>query len=438
MTRARSISWAVVGCLASWAAPGCVDTTPRASPVAANADPRSGITLPREWPPRDTEFINRVASDPPQAPRAPDTPPYCSLPGVRRVDGGRQLFVDDYLVDWARTRNVTRTWGRLRLKNPAVLTPNQGMDASCHQARCKGMRTARPFGGGSLYDPARRRLLLWYRCGWRGGPHHGVPGGRTCVATSRDGLRFERPKLATSFSPAPDRRALRPRSPKVVRPARGTNVVLATAHVEAFEPDRRALRPHSPKVVRPARGTNVVLATAHVEAFEVAYDFLRTPPRFVALRMEYMTGGRRYREYTPYVSADGLAWTKPPPDGWRSPGVLADRSTFFLNPLRRDPVWAFSLRENLCRGGPSRHMRARRLFEAPHAEAPLRRIAMRGGRPLYGAYFQCEPLLEGDAAVPCCVSTSELGYPEKYCVDLREPPRHRADVATGDNVASMA
>ena len=56
---------------------------------------------------------------------------------------------------------------------------------------------------------------------------------------------------------------------------------------------------------------------------------MRTPPRFVALRMEYMTGGRRYREYTPYVSADGLAWTKPPPDGWRSPGVLADRSTFF-------------------------------------------------------------------------------------------------------------
>ena len=111
--------------------------------------------------------------------------------------------------------------------------------------------------------------------------------------------------------------------------------------------------------------------------------------------------------------------------------MLADRSTFFLNPLRRDPVWAFSLRENLCRGGPSRHMRARRLFEAPHAEAPLRRIAMRGGRPLYGAYFQCEPLLEGDAAVPCCVSTSELGYPEKYCVDLREPPRRRADAVTG-------
>ena len=28
-------------------------------------------------------------------------------------------------------------------------------------------------------------------------------------------------------------------------------------------------------------------------------------------------------------------------------------------------------------------------------------------------------------------SISELGYPEKYCVDLREPPRHRADAVTG-------
>ena len=38
-------------------------------------------------------------------------------------------------------------------------------------------------------------------------------------------------------------------------------------------------------------------------------------------------------------------------------------------------------------------------------------------------------------------STSELGYPEKYCVDLREPSRHRTDAVRrghGDNVASMA
>ena len=32
---------------------------------------------------------------------------------------------------------------------------------------------------------------------------------------------------------------------------------------------------------------------------------------------------------------------------------------------------------------------------------------------------------------PAWKSTSELGYPEKYCMDLREPPRHRADTIAG-------
>ena len=31
------------------------------------------------------------------------------------------------------------------------------------------------------------------------------------------------------------------------------------------------------------------------------------------------------------------------------------------------------------------------------------------------------------SSVVACVETSELGYPEKYCVDLCEPPRHRTD-----------
>ena len=72
-----------------------------------------------------------------------------------------------------------------------------------------------------------------------------------------------------------------------------------------------------------------------------------------------MTGGKRVAPYTAYESADGVRWKK---SQWVEPLVMADRSTFFLNPLRDPPVWAFSLRENLCKGGPSGHMRAR-----PHA-----------------------------------------------------------------------
>ena len=89
---------------------------------------------------------------------------------------------------------------------------------------------------------------------------------------------------------------------------------------------------------RLGRAQNVVISSLHVEAFEVAYDHLASPPRFVALRMEYMTGGRRYGEFVPYVSKDGLKWSKPKGKaaGWDSPGVLADRSTFFLNPSRAE------------------------------------------------------------------------------------------------------
>lgn len=397
----KAMLWSCALLALARAAPGCVNTTGPAPPVAATADPRSGIVRPRPWPPRDVDFNTRIASDPPQAPRTPASPPYCrDTLSVRRIDGGRQLFVDNYLLDWRRTRNVTRTWGRLKIKDPKVLAPTGPMDASCHTKDCKPRKTARPFGGGSLYDPVRKRLLLWYRCGWRGVSYRGVPGGRTCVASSTDGLRFHRPRLPAAASAPAQKPHARGKRPKA---------------------DRRVLRENQ----TPLRGgTNVVIATASVEAFEVAYDFLSTPPRFVALRMEYMTHGSRYREYEPYVSSDGLAWKiAPKGDRWRSPGVMADRSTFFLNPLREKPVWAFSLRENLCQGGPSGHMRARRLFEAPYAEAPLRRIKMKGDRPLYSAYYQCAPLLEGDEAVPW------------FAVDRQDCVFGQCDVYSVDGIA---
>ena len=77
------------------------------------------------------------------------------------------------------------------------------------------------------------------------------------------------------------------------------------------------------------------------------------------MRMEWTTGGARTGPYTLYSSLDGVAWRA---HADRATGVMADRSTFFLNPLRaaRKPVWVFSLRENLCAAGPSGHMRARR------------------------------------------------------------------------------
>ena len=37
----------------------------------------------------------------------------------------------------------------------------------------------------------------------------------------------------------------------------------------------------------------------------------------------------------------------------------------------------------------------------------------------------------GVASIAVWKSTSELGYPENYCGDLCDPPRHRADAVVG-------
>ena len=77
----------------------------------------------------------------------------------------------------------------------------------------------------------------------------------------------------------------------------------------------------------------------------MVYDHVASPPRFVAMRMEWMTGGRRFGPYTLYDSRDGVHWRARRD---RHTGAMADRSTFFLNPLRSPPQWTLSLRENLC------------------------------------------------------------------------------------------
>ena len=113
-------------------------------------------------------------------------PPYetsDAAPSVICLGRGRQLFVDDFFVDTAAS-NVERAWHTATIHSMHALVPSLPWETGGGQRR-----TARPFGAGSLIDPTGSKLLLWYRCGWRGSE------GRTCVAFSRDGLRFIKPKL---------------------------------------------------------------------------------------------------------------------------------------------------------------------------------------------------------------------------------------------------
>jgi hypothetical protein len=114
----------------------------------------NGIRLPTPFPPT-----------PKDTPRDPVTPYYLtSPPSVIPIDLGRQLFVDDFLID---KTNLKRTYYRATYfpKNP-VLTG--------------GM----VFSDGIFYDPDAKIFKMWYH----------IKGG-TGYATSRDGISWDKPNL---------------------------------------------------------------------------------------------------------------------------------------------------------------------------------------------------------------------------------------------------
>jgi hypothetical protein len=107
-------------------------------------------------------------------------PPYLtSPPSVIPIDLGRQLFVDDFLIE---STTLTRTCHQATY-HPAtpVLKPDQPWEAWG-----KGPM-AMVFSDGVWYDPTDKRFKMWYYGG------HG--GGTTCYATSADGIHWEKPKL---------------------------------------------------------------------------------------------------------------------------------------------------------------------------------------------------------------------------------------------------
>jgi len=127
----------------------------------------NGIPVPDPWPPQ-VEFS-----------RQPEPlPPYLqSPPEVIPIDVGRQLFVDDFLIQ--RT-TLTRTWHQATWhpENP-VLVPDRPWENE--EGPC-----AMPFSDGVWWDPAERLFKMWYM----GGYVHA-----TCYATSRDGLHWDKPAL---------------------------------------------------------------------------------------------------------------------------------------------------------------------------------------------------------------------------------------------------
>lgn len=135
----------------------------------------NGITLGSPWPPR------LLVPD-----EQPIVPPYlASPPEVVPIDVGRQLFVDDFLVE---DTTLTRTY-HAATYHPAspVLRPDrpwEQRDDMAERTKQPSNPAAMVFSDGVFWDPRDRVFKMWYMGGY---------GMTTCLATSTDGIEWTRP-----------------------------------------------------------------------------------------------------------------------------------------------------------------------------------------------------------------------------------------------------
>ena len=96
----------------------------------------NGIVLPDNWPPPD---VDKDSVEPLAVPYLE------SPPDVTCIDVGRQLFVDDFLIE---STTLTRIFGKPRLhESSPVLQPETDEEMDC--GNCP---MASPFNDGVWYD----------------------------------------------------------------------------------------------------------------------------------------------------------------------------------------------------------------------------------------------------------------------------------------------
>lgn len=214
-------------------------------------------------------------------PRTPMPVPYLDTPPeVIPIDGGRQLFVDDFLIE---RHSLTRQFHRPHPHptNP-LLRPETEWEVG-------DVPFAMPFSDGVWFDPEDRLFKMWYA---------GNEMWCTCLATSRDGIAWERPHLDV---------------------VPGTNIVLDLP-----------------------RDSSTVWRDPDVEPTE-RYKMIQTVKQKLSMKEPLIGAATGTFAFTLsyFTAPDGVHWTKRA----ESPAAQAtgDRSTFWRDPFRG--TWVYSLRD---------------------------------------------------------------------------------------------
>ena len=163
------------------------DPTPTPTPTPTPGDNEddegaiyNGIKLPSQWPP-----TRSYSSDI----RKGMTPFYLiSRPTTVNISVGRQLFVDNFLIESTTLQRVMH-YPEYVAQNP-VLSPDKDWEKS----GTKGAAFAAPFSDGVWYDESENKFKMWYMAG--GGQYSTSSAGVTCYAESTDGKTWTKPSLA--------------------------------------------------------------------------------------------------------------------------------------------------------------------------------------------------------------------------------------------------
>ena len=250
----------------------------------------NGIVLPSAWPPQETDQILLKS------------PAYLvNKPAVVSIDIGRQLFVDDFLIESStlmRTFHQPEKYPGNPVLEPETVSEKTGGTVPGVVPGADGRypldSSACAFDDGVVYDRKDGRYKLWYMSGHL---HD------TALAYSDDGLHWTRPK----FDVVP-----------------GTNIVI----------------PYDPAFVR--------------DSFSPWIDDQTQIPEERYKAFLYARGLHTYEGGYLYTSGDGIHW-KQRARMKRNTG--GDDTSIFYNPFR--DRWALSLRVS-----PAPYHRARNYFEA--------------------------------------------------------------------------
>jgi len=130
----------------------------------------NGIELPVEWPPRNIHPSSRYIMRVPYLEAVQKTLP---------IDTGRQLFVDDFLIE---STSMTRVFHQAsKYTGNPVFSPATKWEKNEDTPPC-----TIPKCGGVWYDERDGIFKMWYMASYLG---------CMCYATSQDGIHWDRPEL---------------------------------------------------------------------------------------------------------------------------------------------------------------------------------------------------------------------------------------------------